>query len=400
MEKFDIVIIGAGIIGAATASKLIQRFGQRKILLLEKEDGAARHQTGRNSGVIHAGVYYQPDSLKAKYCRQGLAETIQFCQQYQLPYLQCGKLIVATNELEVSRLAALYQRSQDNHLSVSMLNGAQLKQQEPNISGIEAMYVKETGITDYTAITNKMIELFVAAGGRIAFSSAIKNIEESDVGCTLRLGSGETVVTDLLINCSGLHSDRVIKQVGLEVDFTIVPFRGEYYRLPKQFNSVVNHLIYPVPDPSLPFLGVHLTRMIDGSVTVGPNAVLAFAREGYHFNDVNLQDLFETMTYQGFWRLMAKHMTNGIREMKNSLYKPGYLQLVQKYCPQIKSQHLLPYRSGVRAQAVDKEGNLIHDFKFVESAKTLHVGNAPSPAATSALPIADEIIRRVESKLG
>ncbi len=390
MQHSDICIIGGGIIGAATALKLIQSNPQKRILLLEKEPSPARHQTGRNSGVIHAGVYYPPGSLKAQYCREGLQKTIAYCKQYKLPFEQCGKLLVATNDLEMERMQGLYQRCQENQLQPELLDAKQLSKKEPNITGLGAIWVKDTGIVDYVELTEHMLSLFHSLGGEVLFSSKVLDLKESEQDITITTADGN-YKTGFLVNCAGLQSDRLTKMLGLEMDFEIIPFRGEYYLLAEKHNQVVNHLIYPIPDPDLPFLGVHLTRMIDGTVTVGPNAVLAMGREAYNKTDVDIADVAQMMMFSGMWPMLKNNLKSGLNELKNSFFKSGYLSLVQKYCPSIQQSDLLPYPSGIRAQAVSKNGDLIHDFKFVESPRSLHVGNAPSPAATSAMPIADAI---------
>lgn len=390
MQHSDICIIGGGIVGAATALKLIQAYPEKHILLLEKEASPAQHQTGRNSGVIHAGVYYQPGSLKAQYCREGLQRTIAYCQQFNLPYEQCGKLLVATNDLEMERMQGLFQRCQENQLNPELLDENQLSVREPNITGLGAIWVKDTGIVDYVKLTAHMLTQFQELGGKVEFSSKVVGLEETGQHIKIQTNQSE-YQSEFLVNCAGLQSDRLTKMMGLDVDFEIIPFRGEYYLLAEKHNQVVNHLIYPIPDPDLPFLGVHLTRMIDGTVTVGPNAVLALGRESYHKTDVCMKDVAQMMRFPGIWPMLKKNLKSGLNELKNSMFKSGYLSLVQKYCPNIQLDDLLPYPSGIRAQAVSKNGELIHDFKFVSSARSLHVGNAPSPAATSAMPIADAI---------
>lgn len=398
MKQFDIAIIGGGIVGAATALQLLQAYPKKRIVLLEKEASAARHQTGRNSGVIHAGVYYQPGSLKAKYCREGLQRTIRYCSQHNLPYLQCGKMIVATNDIEAQRMQALFNRCQENQLSPEMLDADQLVKREPNVSGVGAIWVQDTGIVDYIKLTAHFLAQFTHLGGEVLYSREVTGLTEQAASIDITTSQGR-IQSEFLVNCGGLQSDRLATLLGLELDFEIIPFRGEYYLLPPHHNDVVNHLIYPVPDPALPFLGVHLTRMIDGTVTVGPNAVLALGREAYAKTDVNFKDLAQMFTFPGMFPMLKNNLSSGINELKNSIFKQGYLKLVQKYCPQIQLADLLPYRSGIRAQAVGKDGALIHDFKFVNSQRSLHVGNAPSPAATSALPIADAIVAQCEALL-
>ena len=398
MNKFDVVIVGAGIVGAATAWQLIQNYPNKKILLLEKESAPALHQTGRNSGVIHAGVYYPPGSFKAKFCKQGLADTIAFCQQYKLPYLQCGKLLVACNDSELTRMEGLYQRSIENNLSPQRLDESNLRKVEPNIRGLGGILIKDTGITDYNAITQTMLGLFAGQGGTIEYGQQVTALEENESGVKVNTQL-DSYSAKLMVNCAGLQADRLIKLMGIDTDFQIVPFRGEYFKLPAKYNNIVKHLIYPIPDPSLPFLGVHLTRMIDGSVTVGPNAVLALGREAYNKSQLSFGDMYELLKFKGALPLFMKHGKSGISEMKNSWLKTGYLKRVQRYCPQLELEDLLSYPSGIRAQAVSSSGELIHDFKFVETEHSMHVGNAPSPAATSAIPIAKSIVSSLEDKL-
>jgi L-2-hydroxyglutarate oxidase len=391
---YDYIIIGGGIVGVSTAWQLQQRYPDKKILLLEKEDKFAAHQTGHNSGVIHAGVYYEPGSLKAKFCREGVQATIDFCQQHNIPFKQCGKLLVATNELEVKRMEALYQRCQENNIEVELLDEQQLKVCEPNITGLGAILVKSTGIVDYQLITTQMAQAFKSLGGEYKLNTLVTKLNETAEKITLSTSAGE-FSSQYLITCSGLMADRVVKMLDIEVDFQIVPFRGEYYQLPANKNTVVNHLIYPIPDPDLPFLGVHLTRMIDGSVTVGPNAVLGFKREGYGKININFRDIKEMVMFAGFWKVLRQNLSSGITEFKNSVFKGGYLRLVQKYCPTIELSDLKPYPAGIRAQAVMKDGTLVHDFLFANSERTINVCNAPSPAATSAIPIGNYIVDKV-----
>ncbi len=398
MQKYDAIVVGAGIVGAATALKLKQEKPTLSVLVVEKEAQPAMHQTGRNSGVIHAGVYYQPGSLKAQYCREGLERTIAYCQQYDLPYLQCGKLLVATNAAEVERMHQLYARCEQNYLQPEMLTAQQLQVREPNVAGKGAFFVKQSGITDYVALTRHMLAQFEQLGGQVCYNTQILGVEEQAGQVTIETSTG-SLHAGLLINCAGLQADRLARNQGLATGIAIVPFKGEYYLLPKKYNQIVKHLIYPIPDPELPFLGVHLTRMVDGTVTVGPNAVLAGGREEYSKAGFNLTDIKDMLAFPGFSKVIWNNLGSGIRELKNSWFKAGYLKQVQKYCPQIQLQDLLPYRPGIRAQAVSKTGELVHDFVFIESARSLHIGNAPSPAATSAMPIADAIYEKLAGKL-
>ncbi|WP_186170989.1 L-2-hydroxyglutarate oxidase [Vibrio chagasii] len=398
---YDYIIVGGGIVGVSTAWQLQQAHPDKSILLVEKEHGFAQHQTGHNSGVIHAGVYYAPGSLKADFCKRGVERTIAFCRQHDIPVENCGKLLVATNEQEVERMNALYQRCHDNDIDVDLLDQAQLKLAEPNITGLGAIYVKTTSIVDYKKVTEVMAQEFVEAGGKLSLGTEVILADEQDdeVQLTCKV-DGQTLQLNsrFLITCSGLMADRMTKMLGIETDFQIVPYRGEYYQLDPKHNQVVNHLIYPIPDPELPFLGVHLTRMIDGSVTVGPNAVQGWKREGYGKLNFSVKDTLQMLSFTGFWKVTAKHLKTGLVEFKNSWWKPGYLKLVNKYCPSITVSDFKPYPAGIRAQAVLKDGTLVHDFLFAESPRSLHVCNAPSPAATSAMPIGEYICGKIMRK--
>ncbi len=399
MKTYDLVLIGGGIVGVSTAWQLKRRYPDAAILLIEKEFSLARHQTGHNSGVIHAGVYYQPGSLKADFCKRGAARTMDFCREYGLPFEQCGKLLVATDAIEYERMGELEQRCRCNDIETQGVSAGELKKLEPNINGVAALFVPATGITNYSKITAKMAELFTALGGEIRCGMNLKALRESNHTVNIEL-SGVSLKTRYLVVCGGLMADRLAKKMGVDIDFRIIPFRGEYYRLAAGHNRIVDHLVYPVPDPALPFLGVHLTRMIDGSVTVGPNAVLGWKREGYGRFNLDFQDSLEMLTFSGFWAVIRANFLSGLSEFKDSLFKAGYLQRVRKYCPGLTVGDLLPYPAGIRAQAVKRDGTLVHDFLFAESARSLHVCNAPSPAATSAMPIGQYLCRRIAGKLG
>ena len=390
---YDFIIVGGGIVGVSTALTLIKQNPSKKILLLEKEKSFAHHQTGHNSGVIHAGVYYEPGSLKAEFCREGLKETIAFCNTHGIPYEQCGKLLVATNDIELQRMDKLFDRCKANNIEAEILNQEKLHEIEPNVFGIGAILVKSTGIVDYTLITKKMSEQFESLGGEFLLNSKVTNLDENKERIQV-ITSNETLNSKYLICCAGLMADRVAKLLNIKINFQIIPFRGEYFRLKEKHNSLVKHLIYPIPDPDLPFLGVHLTKMIDGTITVGPNAVLGFKREGYGMFNFSLRDTIQFLSFKGFYKVVKKNLKSGLYEIKNSIFKRGYLKEVQKYSPQIKLNDLVPYPAGIRAQAVLEDGTLVHDFLFAESERSIHVCNAPSPAATSAIPIGKYITEK------
>lgn len=393
----DFVLIGGGILGLATALELQRRFPGKRVLVLEKESAPARHQTGHNSGVIHAGVYYRPGSLKARFCKEGNRATKAFCREHGIPFDECGKLLVATNELELERMQALIQRCAENELPVEVLDAAQLRAREPEITGVGGLFVPSTGIVSYPRICETMVDLVRDAGGEVRFNTEVMRIETSSGDVRVETDA-ERFHAGHLIACAGLWSDRIVSMLGQKPDFRIVPFRGEYFLLPPEHNRIVNHLIYPVPDPGLPFLGVHLTRMIDGTVTVGPNAVLAFKREGYRMRDFSLSELAGMLSWPGLLKMLSRNVGPGMMELKNSLFRRGYLQQVRKYCPRLTLDDLRPYPAGVRAQAVARDGSLVDDFLFVQTERALVVCNAPSPAATSALPIAAHIVNQLQDR--
>ncbi|MBP5979407.1 MAG: L-2-hydroxyglutarate oxidase [Halomonas sp.] len=395
---WDFIIIGGGILGMSTAMQLQQTYPDKRLLVLEKESGPAQHQTGHNSGVIHAGVYYTPGSLKAKFCLEGNRATREFCDQHGVDYAICGKLLVATNALETQRMQSLWERTAANGLEREWLSAEALKEREPNIRGEAGIFVPSSGIVNYAQVTRAMAAEFERLGGKIQYGVEVKGLEERRTEVVVTTAE-DTFSSRYLVTCAGLMADRVIRMLGQDPGFTICPFRGEYYLLPEKHNHIVNHLIYPIPDPAMPFLGVHLTRMIDGSVTVGPNAVLALKREGYRKQDMSLRDMGQMFTHPGILKVLGRHLKPGLGEMKNSFYKRGYLELVRKYCPQLTLEDLKPYPAGVRAQAVSKAGKLVDDFVFVNTRRTVNVGNAPSPAATSALPIGAHITQQVVALL-
>ena len=393
MKNYDFIVIGGGIVGLATARQLQQQFSGATVVVLEKEKKLAAHQTGHNSGIIHAGVYYAPGSLKARFCREGNRDTKQFCQEHDIPYRVTGKLLVATDERDAERMEDLLERCRINEIETEVFDQQQLHEFEPNVVGVAATWVPSSGIVDFEQVTNKLAEQVIAGGGEIythCLVTALKEISGIEVTTSLGNFSGK-----FLVSCAGLHSDRVIRMLGQQPTFKILPFRGEYFQLPAEKSEIVTHPIYPIPDPELPFLGIHLTPMIDGSLTVGPNATLAMAREGYSRWTINFRDLAEMLSYAGLYRLVMKYPLPTLIELKNSLYRPGYLKQVNRYCPKVTLNDLLPYPAGVRAQAVKPDGTTLDDFLFVETERTLIVGNAPSPAATSAMPIARYICEKV-----
>ena len=391
---YDYCIIGGGIVGLATAMALLTRRPGASLLILEKEASLGRHQTGHNSGVIHAGIYYAPGSLKADLCKRGAQATKDFCAEHGIAFEVCGKLLVASNDLEVQRMQALYERSQQNGLKVERLDAGALREREPNIVGKGALFLDATGIVDYQQVCDAMAKVIRQAGGEVRLSTAVRAIQEHADHVAVST-DGNTWRARQLVACAGLQSDRLARLAGVKIDHQIIPFRGEYYRLPASKNQIVNHLIYPIPDPELPFLGVHLTRMIDGSVTVGPNAVLGFGRENYRKFSVNWRDVAEYARFPGFWKTIWNNLGSGTAEMKNSLFKRGYLEQCRKYCPSLQVEDLLPYEAGIRAQAVMRDGTLVHDFLFAETPRMVHVCNAPSPAATSAIPIGQMIAEKI-----
>ncbi|MEM8977638.1 MAG: L-2-hydroxyglutarate oxidase [Pseudomonadota bacterium] len=388
---YEFIVIGAGIVGLAAANELLKRQPGARIAVVEKETAVAQHQTGHNSGVIHAGVYYAPGSLKAQFCRTGVQATLDFAKRHNVPAEQCGKLLVATSDIEVERMGALEQRCRQNDLPVVRLNAQELTEREPNIAGLGALFVRTTGIVNYVEITKALAREVTAADGELFLGEAVRAISESSDQVAVETDR-QVLTARQLVVCGGLQADRLAKMSGMDVDFTIVPFRGEYYRLAPKHDAIVEHLVYPIPDPDLPFLGVHLTRMIGGYVTVGPNAVLGFAREGYNKGAVSFQDMYEMARFSGFWRVMHDNMASGITEMRNSLSKKRYLEMCRRYAPSLELDDLIPYPAGIRAQAVMRDGRLQHDFLIKRTRRTLHVCNAPSPAATSAFPIASHLV--------
>ncbi|MFC8277699.1 L-2-hydroxyglutarate oxidase [Streptomyces sp. NPDC057271] len=385
----DVLVIGGGIVGLSTAYALTRAAPGTRVTVLEKEHGPARHQTGRNSGVIHSGIYYRPGSLKARFAVAGAAEMVKFCAEYGLPHEVTGKLIVATGRDELPRLHALVQRGRENGIPVRELGPAQIAAYEPSVRGLAAIHVGTTGICDYGAVAAQLAD---ASGARILYGSEVTAVDRRPWGVAVRTAAGTVVRGRVLVNCAGLHCDRVALLAGDEPGMRIVPFRGEYYELADP--SLIRGLVYPVPDPAFPFLGVHLTRGVDGGVHVGPNAVPALAREGYDWSVVRPGDLAGTLAWPGSWQIARDHWRYGAGELRRSLSKRAFTEAVRRLLPSVEETDLHRAPAGVRAQAVLRDGTLVDDFLIREAPRTVHVLNAPSPAATASLPIGREVARR------
>ncbi len=393
-----VAIIGGGIVGLGTAHQLLERYPAVEVLVLEKESGAGRHQTGHNSGVLHCGLYYKPGSTKARLAVEGIRRMAAFCEQHSVPYELCGKTVVATEPEEVPRLHALLERGKANGLEgLQLLGPEQIREFEPHAAGLAGIRVPQEGIVDYSRVCAEMVKEIGAKGGEIRLSSEVTRLRKKN-RWTIYTRSGD-YEADYLINCAGLHSDRVSRKAGSRDAAKIVPFRGEYYKLRPERQHLVRNLIYPVPDPKFPFLGVHFTRLIHGGVEAGPNAVLAFAREGYRKGDFSLRDTIETLTYRGFWRFFARYPRMCWEEFKRSYSKKLFCHSLQRLVPELQREDLIEGGSGVRAQALSPSGELIQDFHFARQEGALHVLNAPSPAATAALAIADEIVSMAEGAI-
>ena len=395
--SYDFVIIGGGIIGAATAMAL-QKDSDYKILIIEAEDKLAAHQTGNNSGVIHSGLYYKPGSLKSKNCAEGRELMYRFCEENDIPYEKCGKIVVAVDESELEPLNMLYERGIVNGLAgLKKLNAGELKEYEPNVSGIAGLFVPQTGIVDYKKVTRIYAAKVKDKNGEIKLNCKFLSVKKSGKELIISTNIGE-LKTKFLINCGGLYSDRIAKICGVDPGLMIIPFRGEYYKLKSDKEHLVKNLIYPVPNPNFPFLGVHFTRMIAGGVEAGPNAVLAFKREGYSHTDISLGDISEMITYIGFWRMVSKYYRMGFGEFHRSLNKEAFVKALKKLVPVIDADSIEKGGAGVRAQALEPSGKLVDDFRIVETEKMIHVLNAPSPAATASISIGNYIAELAKSR--
>jgi (S)-2-hydroxyglutarate dehydrogenase len=388
--QYDVIIVGGGIVGLATAYQILQSEPDTKLVILEKEEREAKHQTGHNSGVIHSGLYYKPGSLKAKNCIDGYHMLLDFAKANDIPYDLCGKVVVATDESEIPELEKLYARGIENGLEgMQLINAEELKKYEPHVAGVKAIVVPQTGIIDYTLVAKKYLDNIKSLGGEIRFNFKVNGFAKMDNHWTVR-SNNHVIEGQSVINCAGLYSDKVAALTE-KMDTKIIPFRGEYFMLKETSHHLVNNLIYPVPDPNFPFLGVHFTRMMNGHIEAGPNAVLAFRREGYRKKDFHLGELLESLMWPGFQKVAKKYWRTGIGEMYRSFSKRAFTKALQKLIPEITADDLVPAEAGVRAQACDRSGGLLDDFKIIENQEIIHVLNAPSPAATSSLSIGKTI---------
>lgn len=390
MQHYRYCVVGAGIVGLSTAHHLLRDDPDATVVVLEAEDAVAVHQTGHNSGVIHSGIYYEPGSLKARFCKAGERATKDFCTEHGIAYDECGKLIVATDSVEVERMAALQERAAINGIECRRVSREELVELEPNVTGLAALHLPRTGIVDYRRICAMLVDLIRVAGGELRTGARVVAIAETDAAVAVTTQTS-ALTCDRLVVCGGLQADRLAEMAGLRIDVQIVPFRGEYFRLPPERAGFVDRLIYPVPDPALPFLGVHLSPTINGDITVGPSALLGLAREGYPKSSVDMRDVARMAAFPGTWRVASANIGLGLKEIRNSLFKGSYLRECHRYTPSLTKADLLPYPAGIRAQAVRRDGTLLHDFVVEQTPRMLHVLNAPSPAATAALPIGEHL---------
>jgi L-2-hydroxyglutarate oxidase len=396
MTQYTFAIIGGGIVGLSTAMAVGQRYPDARILVLEKESGWAHHQTGRNSGVIHSGLYYQPGSLKARLCRNGNRSMVAFCQQYGIDYELCGKVIVATDPAELPRLDRLYERGLQNGVKLDRLSGDAIRDIEPYVNCIAGLRVHSAGIVNYKQVCQTYVDIIQRQGGNLCLNTTVQNLVQASNGYTIETNQG-TFSTQFLINCAGLHSDRIARMGQADPTAKIIPIRGEYYELKPEKRYLVRHLIYPLPDPTMPVLGVHFTRMIDGTIHAGPNAVLSLKREGYRKTDIDLRDMTEVLTYSGFWKMVAAYPTTAIQELIRSFSKAAFVRSLQRLIPDVQANDLIPSPAGVRAQAVKPDGHFVEDFLLIRTAHAMHVCNAPSPAATASIEIGKAIVAELSS---
>ncbi len=397
MQTFDFIVIGGGIVGAATAYQYAQRNPLARIAVLEKESAPAAHQTGRNSGVIHSGLYYKPGSLKAKTCLSGYTQLLEFCQAHDVAHEVCGKIVVATDEAESARLDVLFNRGLENGLEgLALLDPRETRGIEPHISACRSLWVPQTGMVDYPGMTQAMLLLAMRAGGSLRLQTTVARLARRHGVTTVHTIGGESYQAPQVVVCAGLQSDRLAHADGVKSGMRIIPFRGDYYDLTPQAAYKVRNLVYPVPDPAFPFLGVHFTRMVDGGVECGPNAVFSFAREGYRRTSFDAADTASALGFAGTWKLFASHWRYGLGEYQRAFSKRKFLTALQKMMPDLQIHDIVPGRAGIRAQALDDKGHLVDDFVMETGESAIHVLNAPSPAATASLAIAQEILERIE----
>lgn len=391
---YDYVVVGAGIVGLSVAMQLSEAHPAAKVLVVEKESEISQHQTGRNSGVIHSGIYYKPGNMKARFAKKGNRHLMEFCQKEGVPYEQCGKLIVAVNEGELPQLEALYQRGLQNGLSVRKVSKQEIREREPYLTALAGIFVPSTGIVDFKQIAAAYAHKLKGNGGELMLETKVLDIDTRIDHLVIKTSRG-SFKAKMLVNCAGLYSDKIAEAAGIKLDMRIVPFRGEYFRLKEDKADLVKHLVYPVPHADFPFLGVHFTRMLDGSVHIGPNAVPSLKREGYSKTAINLKELYETVSYKPFWRIAFGNMGEGLKEMGKSFSKSLFIKGVHAYFPQLNEEDIVPAEAGVRAQALDADGNLLEDFFIVKTERMIHVCNSPSPAATASLEIGAYIVGKI-----
>lgn len=397
MKWSDVLVVGGGIVGLATAYQLTRNYPHLRVRVLEKEQRLAQHQSGRNSGVLHSGIYYKPGSLKALSCRRGKSLMQAFCEREQIPFEICGKVIVATEERELPTLQMLVERGRANGVRCEVITGERLRELEPHAAGLQAIHVPEAGIIDFRRVCERLAERVCEAGGEVVMGARVLAVRETTDVVEASTSQGDFTAR-YFVNCAGLYSDEIAKLSGVRPPARIVPFRGEYYLLSNEARGLCRNLIYPVPDPQFPFLGVHFTRTVPGEVECGPNAVLAFAREGYRKTDVSLRELWIILTYPGFWRLARRYWRTGLGEMWRSLSKRAFVRSLQRLVPDVREEHLYPAPAGVRAQAVAPDGKMLDDFVWIDTPRAVHVLNAPSPAATASLAIGEQIVQRLAER--
>lgn len=391
---YDFIIVGGGIVGLSTGMAIYERFPDAKVVVVEKETALAEHQTGHNSGVIHSGIYYKPGSYKARFARAGSKSMVEFCKKHDIDHDICGKVIVATKPEELPLLDNLYERGLQNELHIDKISVEELKEIEPHVNGLGAIRVNDAGIVNYRQVSEKFAEIIQEHGGDIKLGTKVLKMDEREDGVTVHTDKG-SIEGKLVINCAGLHSDRVALSAGYKTDMKILPFRGEYFKLKPEKRYLVKNLIYPVPNPDFPFLGVHFTRMIDGEVDAGPNAVLSFKREGYKKTDISVRDLADALSYKGLWKMGGQFIKEGIGEYSRSFSKKLFTKSLQELIPEITEDDLIPAPAGVRAQAVRADGSMVDDFQIIVGKSTIHVCNAPSPAATASIEIGKEVASRI-----